>query len=157
MNRREFVRLAGSGMAIGALAERVVAAQVSSQPKPKPPAPAKAGSARMKAGTQHGDSDAILRVLAGFGVNNICSRLPSAKLDAAWSVESLTRLRERVESFGLTLDMVPLPLSSNEISRSESPAILLGKAPDRDRQIDDICQMIRNTARAGNPVGRNTT
>ncbi len=51
-------------MAIGALAEQVVEAQVSSQPKPTPSAPAKAGSARMKAGTQHGDSDAILRVLA---------------------------------------------------------------------------------------------
>jgi hypothetical protein len=32
--------------------------------------------ALMKVGTQHGDSDAILRVLAGFGVNHICSRLP---------------------------------------------------------------------------------
>ncbi len=74
-----------------------------------------------------------------------------AKLDANWSVESLTRLRERVESFGLTLDMVPLPLSSSEISRSENPSIMLGKAPERDRQIDDICQMIRNTGEAGIP------
>ena len=63
----------------------------------------------MKAGTQHGDADSILRVMAGFGVNHICSRLPSAKLDESWTVESLTRLKERVESFGLTLDMVPLP------------------------------------------------
>jgi mannonate dehydratase len=90
-------------------------------------------------------------VLAGFGVNNICSRLPSARLDAAWSVEGLTRLRERVESFGLTLDMVPLPLSSNEISRSENPAILLARDPQRNQQIDDICQMIRVTGRAGIP------
>ena len=108
----------------------------------------------MKAGTQHGDSDAILRAMAGFGVNHICSRLPSAKLDAAWSVESLTRLRERVESFGLTLDMVPLPLSSNEISRSENAEILLGKEPDRDRQIDDMCQMLRNTAARRDSVGQ---
>ena len=105
----------------------------------------------MKAGTQHGDSDAILRVLAGFGVNHICSRLPSAKMDESWSVDSLSRLKSRVESFGVTLDMVPLPLSSSEISRSENPAILLARDPDRDRQIDDICQMIRNCARAGIP------
>ena len=148
MNRREFVRLTGSGMAIGALAEQAVAAQVVAQPKAKAVA---TRTARMKAGTQHGDSDPILRAMAGFGVNHICSRLPSAKLDAAWSVESLTRLKERVESFGLTLDMVPLPLSSNEISRSENPEIMLGKAPERDRQIDDICQMVRNAARAGIP------
>jgi mannonate dehydratase len=140
----------GSGVTTGALAEQMVTAQVASQPKPTAQA-GKTGAARMKAGTQHGDSDAILRVLAGFGVNYICSRLPAPKLDASWSVESLTRLRERVESFGLTLDMVPLPLSSYEISRSENPDILLARAPERDRQIDDICQMIRNTARAGIP------
>ena len=149
MNRRDFVRLTGSGVAAGTLAETLVAAQTAAQPTRRPPAaPSKA---RMKVGTQHGDSDAILRVLAGFGVNHICSRLPSAKMDEAWSVEGLTRLRERVESFGLTLDMVPLPLSSSEISRSESPAIMLGKEPEREQQLDGICQMIRNTGRAGIP------
>ena len=152
MNRREFVKLAGSGMSTGALAEAVVSAQQAQTPaKSGIVAPTTAAGAKMKVGTQHGDSDAILRAMAGFGVNHICSRLPSAKLDEAWSVESLTRLKERVESFGLTLDMVPLPLSSNEISRSENAAILLGKSPERDRQIDDMCQMIRNTARAGIP------
>jgi mannonate dehydratase len=149
MNRREFVRLTGSGVAMGAIAEQVVEAQVAGQPKAA--SPAGALKARMKAGTQHGDADSILRVMAGFGVNHICSRLPSAKLDESWTVESLTRLKERVERFGLTLDMVPLPLSSNEISRSENAAILLGTEPDRERQLDDMCQMIRNTARAGIP------
>src|SRR5215470_8074536 len=77
--------------------------------------------ALMKAGTQHGDSDAILRVLAGFGVNHICSRLPSTRLDDKWSVDWLSRFREHVESFGIALDMVPLPMSSNDISRFELP------------------------------------
>jgi mannonate dehydratase len=109
------------------------------------------GRALMKVGTQHGDSDAILRVLAGFGVNHICSRLPSVRLDEKWSVESLSRFREHVESFGTTLEMMPLPMSSNDISRFELPNIMLGKSADRDREIDDVCQMIRNTARAGIP------
>ena len=147
MNRREFVRLASSGLTAGTLAESAVAARVGAQP----PASRPPGKALMYAGTQHGDSDAILRVLAGFGVNHICSLLPSAKMDEAWSVEGLTKLRARVESFGIRLDMVPLPLSSSEISRSENPAILLAKDPERDKQIDDICQMIRNVARAGIP------
>ena len=108
----------------------------------------------MKVGTQHGDSDAILRTLAGFGVTHICSRLPSARPDEAWSIDGLRRLRERVESFGITLEMVPLPLSSSEISRSENPAILLGQDPDRNRQIDDICQMIRHCAQAGIPSAK---
>ena len=149
MDRRDFVRLTGGGVMAASLTETLVSAQIAAQPAaPRAAAPVKA---RMKAGTQHGDSDAILRVLAGFGVNHICSRLPSARLDDTWSVDALNRLRERVESFGITLDMVPLPLSSSEISRSENPAILLAKDPDRDRQIDEICQMIRNTARAGIP------
>jgi len=150
MNRRDFVRLAGGAVTAGALAEEIVAAQLTSAP-PAPSAIVTPRSARLKPGTQHGDSDSILRTLAGFGVNHICSRLPSARMDAAWTVEGLSRLRERVESFGLRLDMVPLPLSSSEISRSENPAILLARDPERDRQIDDICGMIRNTALAGIP------
>ena len=91
MNRRDFVRLTGSGVAVGGLAESIVSAQVAAQTAPLPAG----GStrARMKVGTQHGDSDAILRVLAGFGVNHICSRLPCVRMDEAWSVEGVTRGR----------------------------------------------------------------
>src|SRR6186997_2097573 len=145
MKRRDFVRLTGTGLTAGALAEAAVSAQMAARPT----AGARASSrARMRVGTQHGDSDPILRAMAGFGVNNICSRLPSERLDERWSVEGLTRLREHVESFGITLDMVPLPMSSNEISRFEMPNIMLSKSPERDREIDDICQMIRNASRA---------
>lgn len=106
---------------------------------------------RMKLGTQHSVADDVLRVMAAFGVNHICGTLPSRKLDQNWSVEALTKLRERVESFGIKLDMLPLPLSSGYITRAEYPSIVLGK-PDRDRDIDEICQIIRNTARAGIPA-----
>jgi mannonate dehydratase len=79
-------------------------------------------------------------------------------MDAAWSVDSLSGLRDRVGSFGISLDMVPLPMSSSEISSADMPAIFLGKGPDRDRNIDDICQMIRNCSRAGiNQVKYNFT
>jgi mannonate dehydratase len=152
MNRREFVRLTGSGVAAATLAETIAARQAAASPASA--VQAHASRARLEPGTQHGDADSILRVLAGFGVDHICSLLPSPRLDEAWSVEGLLRLRDRVESFGITLDMVPLPLSSREISRGENPAILLAQDPERDRQIDDICQMIRNTARAGIPSAK---
>jgi mannonate dehydratase len=141
------MRLAGSGMPAAALAEAVVSAQTAQSPARA--ATTASPRARMKVGTQHGDSDAILRACAAFGVNNICSSLPSRTMDAAWSVEGLSKLRERVESYGISLDMVPLPMSSSEISEAEMPAIYLGRSPERDRNIDDICQMIRNCARAG--------
>jgi mannonate dehydratase len=143
MDRRDFVRLAGLGLAAGASAAETPLEAVQ--------AARSARKALMKVGTQHGDSDEILRLMAGFGVNHICSRLPSVRLDGQWSVEALTRLREHVESFGLVLDLVPLPLSSNEIERFENPNIMLGRSPERDRELDDICQMIRNTGRAGIP------
>src|SRR5688500_6415479 len=107
MDRRQFVGLTSAATVTWLAQQRAEAAAVS-QPATRNPTPRP--KALMKVGTQHGDSDAILRVLAGFGVNHICSLLPSRTMDAAWSVEGLTRLRERVESFGITLDMVPLPL-----------------------------------------------
>ena len=56
----------------------------------------------MKAGTQHGDSDPILRALAGFGVNHICSRLPSAQMGPEWSVDRPITMET---SFGNDLEL----------------------------------------------------
>jgi mannonate dehydratase len=103
-------------------------------------------------GMQDYATDDFLQMYAAFGIEHICSSLPSRKLDEKWSVEGLLKERERIESFGIHLDMLPLPLSSVEINRAEYPAIMLGKVPDRDRAIDDICQMIRNTGKAGIPA-----
>jgi mannonate dehydratase len=132
MNRRTFTKVAAASLP----------AALGAAPTAPPP------SGRMKLGTQHGSTDEILRTIAALGITDICSSLPSAKLDENWSVEGLTKLRERVESFGIRLDSVPLPLSSSYITKSENPDIMLAGA-NRDRQIDEICKMIENCARAG--------
>lgn len=108
----------------------------------------------MKLGTQLSTppSDDTLRVLAAFGVNNICSSVLRGGQGEDWSLDGLKALRERVESFGINLAMVPLPLSSSYITKAENPAIMLGRSPERDREIDQICQMIRNVAAAGIPA-----
>src|SRR5690349_20775789 len=124
INRREFVRFASLGIA----AAEAVRTEASTGKAAQARGGARAGSARkalMKVGTQHDSSADVLGILAALGVTNICSRLPSARFDDQWSVEGLTRLRERVEHFGITLDMVPLPMSSNPIARAENPNILL--------------------------------
>jgi mannonate dehydratase len=113
-----------------------------------------AGRAGLRAGHQHNHSPEVLRLLAAFGVNSICSALPSRTFDESWTVEGLTRLRERVESFGITLEMVPLPLSSSPVARAENPNIMLGKSPERDREIDTICRMIENCRKAGIPAAK---
>jgi len=146
LDRRAFGRLAG-GSALAACA-----AELAAGPARRAAPASGSGRALMKVGTQHDSSNETLAVLAALGVNNICSRLPSPRLDEQWSVEGLTRLRERVESFGIRLDMIPLPLSSAYITRAEMPGIMLGKSPDRDREIDDVCTMIRNASRARIPA-----
>jgi mannonate dehydratase len=105
----------------------------------------------MKAGHQHDHSEATLQALAAFGVSHICSGQLSANLDE-WSVDALTRLRKHVESFGIALDAVPLPMSSRYITRAELPEILLAKDPERDRALENIGRMIRNAGRAGIPL-----
>ena len=134
MNRRRFLETA----ALAPLAPQVA----RSSPTP---------TGRMKCGTQHNSTDEVLTIMAALGVNHVCSTLPSPKFDAAWSVEGLTKLRERVESHRIVLEAVPLPLSSAYITKSENPNIMLGKSPERDREIENIQQMIRNAARAGIP------
>ena len=137
MNRRTF------GRAAAALAATTLRAA---------PAATHKTQSRMKLGTQHDSSDEVLRVIAALGVTHICSKLPSAKFDQNWSVENLSKLRERVESFGLVLEAVPLPLSSNYITKSENPAIMLAQSPERDRDIDNICRMLENISKAGIPA-----
>src|SRR5262249_20786913 len=109
--------------------------------------------ANLKLGTQHGDSDDILKVLAGFGVNHICALPPGLDKDRGgdWSTEALSRKREHIESFGLTVDALRL-LHPTYISNSEIRYVMLGKSPEREREIDVVCDKIRNAARAGFPM-----
>ena len=144
MNRRTFLTSAATGAAALGVAGVGGCATAAMSP----------GGRRamlMKAGHQHDHSEPTLRALAAFGVDHICSGHLSANM-GEWSVDALTRLRRHVESFGVKLDAVPLPMSSNEISKVELPEILLAKDPARDRAIENICQMIRNCGRAGIPL-----
>src|SRR4051812_41052898 len=109
---------------------------------------------RMKAGHQHDHSESTLRALAAFGVTNICSGHLTREIDKDWTVDALTRLRKHVESFGVKLDAVPLPMSSGYITKAEMPEILLAKDPERDKAIEDICTMIRNCGKAGIPMAK---
>jgi mannonate dehydratase len=67
--------------------------------------------------------------MSSLGVNHICSADLSPALDEKWSVDSLSRLRERVEKHGISLDMVPIPLPSAYIGKAPMGAIMLGQSP----------------------------
>ncbi|MEI8089675.1 MAG: mannonate dehydratase [Opitutaceae bacterium] len=148
INRRDFIGTAVTGASALGLAgasfapTRVVAASSASA----------LPAMRMKAGHQHDHTPTTLRALAAFGVKNICSGKVGRGLGDGWSVDDLKRLRQHVESFGIALDCVPLPLSAAYITEGEHPEVLLDKNPERDRTLELLGQMIRNCGAAGIPM-----
>src|SRR4051812_22871466 len=143
MDRRSFFQTAGATLAAAPLAMAQKAPQPAAAPKRK---------AKMHVGTQHSHQDEVLSVLSSLGVNHICSTDLGKQLDESWSVDGLSKLRERVEKHGISLDMVPLPLPSAAIGRAPMGAIMMGQSPERDRQIEMCQQMVRNCAKAGIPA-----
>src|SRR5947209_3961051 len=135
MHRRKFLRTAGGAVAmaeaaaIQGVAQNAKAATTQAGPKRK---------ATMHCGTQHSHADDVLSVMSSLGVDHICSGEISPQLDDKWSVDGLSRLRERVEKHGISLDMVPVPLPSATIGKAPMASVMLGQSPERDRQIEQI-------------------
>lgn len=106
----------------------------------------------MYVGTQlDARDDDDYRVMAQLGLKHICANPPGAP--ASWRLDDLLRHREKIESFGLILDMIQLPLPSRVIEKASYPDILLA-GPDRDSQLDAVCQLIEDCATAGIPSAK---
>ncbi|GIS28216.1 MAG: hypothetical protein CM15mP129_04130 [Chloroflexota bacterium] len=99
-------------------------------------------------------TDADYETFKQLGVNNI-NGFPDVQ-HQKWTVENLIQYREKVESFGLNLDMVQLPLSSADIDtrvkNGEFYNILTGTSPERDYEIERICEIISMCSDAGIPA-----
>jgi len=149
MQRRDFIRTASVG-ALGSVASSQLATAAEALQKSAAP-PAAGKKANLKLGTQHGDSDDILRVMAAFGVDHICAVPPALESGGDWSVSGLARKREHIESFGIKADALRL-IHPNPLARSETRYVMMGKSPERDREIDTVCERIRNAGQAGFPL-----
>ncbi len=112
------------------------------------------GATRMKLGCQSGpQTDERLEFFARHGVDAICGSPPARADGLIWTADDLAQLRERVEKHGMTLDMIAPPfLESTHVDRTQRPAIMLGRSPDRDRDVENIQALIRNCAKAGIPA-----
>src|SRR3984893_10113449 len=91
--------------------------------------------------------DTDFQVWAQLGVTHVCVDPPGSPHH--WSLDALRRHKDHVESFGLSLDMVQLPISSGPIEAQDRPHILLAKGPERQREIDGLCGLIERLAAAG--------
>ena len=99
---------------------------------------------RMYVRTQSfGSTDADLRFLQRCGVRHKAASFPFHP-DRGWDLDDLIQERERFEAFGLSLDMSSLPIYERFPN-----IIYYGKSPERDREIDLVCEMIRTASRAG--------
>lgn len=107
----------------------------------------------MYVGTQMGGDqlakggDRYLKQLSQLGLKHVCIDPEGNAYE--WTRDILARHIERVESFGLKLDMVQLPLPSSGIWKQQSPGIVLGRPGERDREIDGICKLIETLAELG--------
>ena len=107
----------------------------------------------MLLGTQfRARDDDDYRVWAQLGVTHVCVDPPGNPHH--WSLDDLQRQRDHVARFGLSLDMVQLPLSSRPIEQQHSAHILMAKEPERERELDSICALIERIARAGVPAAK---
>jgi mannonate dehydratase len=108
----------------------------------------------MKLGCQSGPTnDKRLQFFARYGVEAICGYPEDAEKKGFFSVEDLSRLKERCEKHKVSLDFIePGFLSSSHIDRTPRPAIMLGQSPERDRDIEHLQNTMRNCARVGIPA-----
>lgn len=147
----------GTGLALAGLAKQPFAAtdasasstastdSGSSQPRAK---------LKMHLGTQQGPTTPdMLDYFKRHGVESICGYPAASDASGVWTREDLERTRDLCEKHGIALEMVPIPLlPSSHIDREKRGAIVLGKSPERDRDIEQIQQMIAACAKAGIPA-----
>ena len=104
MNRREFVRLAGSGVAVGALAE-VAEATVVEQRAHSAAVPGSTGQKVLfKVGTGGGGSVENLKFLASYGVNHITGGGGGSSVEG-WAVPLLKERKELAANHGISIEL----------------------------------------------------
>jgi mannonate dehydratase len=137
------------GMMGGALSDaRAQAAETgTSEPTPVP-----RPVGRLKLGCQRRPTTARrVQLWQRFGVTHVCG-CPTNDNPARgyWTVDELSEVRDLCDGAGLTLELMWEPfLQSSHIDSVDRPAIMLGKSPDRDRDIECFQKHIENCAAVG--------
>ena len=96
---------------------------------------------------QGGTTKENLEYLARHGVYHLDGGSPKTIEGVGWDLEDALAKREACEKYGISLDAYHLPLSSVGIERISMPNIMLGKSPERDREIEMLQQMITVAAK----------
>jgi mannonate dehydratase len=149
MNRRRFL----TQSSVAAAAPAAVGSGAAAIADVAAAQPAGRKRALMKAGAgANAYDEGSLKACLRYGVKNIVAspRIADGRLYA--TVEELKQFRDLPDKLGVGLDILTPPnLASSHIDRERNPGIMLGKSPERDREIEGVQQMIKNCAAAGIP------
>ena len=102
----------------------------------------------MYLGTQTGcRNDADIEVLAQLGVTHV-DQSPSEPW-SEWTVDTLKAIRDRFDKYEISVEMIHIPLGSQNAFKNEAGAIFLEPEDERDRAIDRMCETVRMVGEAG--------
>lgn len=143
MKRRTFNKLFTAGAASAMATGSVSCSNSSNATVAKKPA-------HMHVGCQRGDvTTEELQFKARHGVYHIDGRAPNMIDGVGWDIADARRRNEMAAEYGISIDAYHLPLTSAGIDRVKVPHIMLGKDPERDREIEMIQQMISVAGQTG--------
>ena len=141
LDRRGFLEGTVGGLGASALASPEAALAA-----PKPVGARK--PVLMKLGTQEPTSEENFQRFQRYGVKNVCGWYKIAEPDRRYpTVDELKSVTALGEKYGVSIDMTDC-----DIGRGDKSALMLGKVPERDREIEDFQNTIRNCAKAGIPA-----
>ena len=107
----------------------------------------------MHVGTQQfNTSDMDLEYLARHGVFNKNENFITFHRAYGWDVAELVEKKEKCAQFGIDMEMVRLPTSLLNANGGEIPNFMLGNYEEGNKEIDLVCDMIRQAAEAGIPA-----
>lgn len=145
MKRRTFNKLLTTG-AMGALSATGVSCAKTNSRNARKSIP----RALMHVGCQRGSvTPKELQFKARHSVFHIDGKSPREIPGVGWDLDDARRLKELAAEHGISIDAYHLPLSSAGVDRVSVPHIMLGKSPERDREIELIQQMISVAGQTG--------
>ena len=107
----------------------------------------------MHVGTQQfSTSDHDLEFLARHGVTAKNENNITFHREYGWDVKELIEKRERCERFGVDMEMVAIPVHSLGVDGCSTPYYMRGQYDEGEKEIDLVCNMIRQASEAGIPA-----
>jgi mannonate dehydratase len=148
MERKKFFKLVGAGSLGAVTLSKTMGCTSGIGQNPGEPSGKK--RVLMKVGCEAGGTTKEnLEFKARCGVFNIDGGAPEMIKGVGWDLEDSLAKKEACEKYGITLEAYHLPLDSSGIDRTSMPDVMLGRSPERDKEIEILQNCIRVAGKTG--------